>query len=223
MTACLDPQALDRLVKLLGMLGSAHAGAAAARHAVNSGRHRLADRRDDCYETPPEAVRALLKVEPLPESIWEPCCGPGAIVSVLREAGHRVYASDLVDYGCPDSESRIDFLLESKLPDPAIDTILTNPPYRLGAEFVRHALSLCPHVIILARLAFLESRRRSDLFDRGLLKRVHIFAERLPMMHRHGWKGARCTSNAIPFAWFVFDRDYRGPITLSRLSWKSLP
>jgi hypothetical protein len=47
-------------------------------HAANPGRHRLTERRDDLYETPPEAVRALLRVESLPESIWEPGCGPAA-------------------------------------------------------------------------------------------------------------------------------------------------
>ena len=74
-------------------------------HAANAGRHRLAERGDDLYETPPEATRALLQVERLPHRIWEPACGPGAIARVLRDAGHAVVATDLVDYGCPDSAS----------------------------------------------------------------------------------------------------------------------
>ena len=35
------------------------------------GRHSLAARKDDLYETPPEAVRALLSVESMPEPVWE--------------------------------------------------------------------------------------------------------------------------------------------------------
>ena len=72
-------------------------------HAANPGRHALATRGDDLYETPPQAVRALLKVERLPECI----CGPGSIVGVLRAAGHRVYATDLNDYAAriPNPES----------------------------------------------------------------------------------------------------------------------
>ena len=53
-------------------------------HAANPGRHQTAARGDDLYETPSEAVLALLEVEDLPDSIWEPACGPGAIVRVLR-------------------------------------------------------------------------------------------------------------------------------------------
>lgn len=81
-------------------------------HSANPGRHALSVRKDDLYETPEVATRALLSVEKFSGTIWEPACGPGAIVRVLREEGHRVYATDLVDYECPDSESRIDFLME---------------------------------------------------------------------------------------------------------------
>jgi hypothetical protein len=74
---------------------------------AGTGAAPLSERGNDLYETPPVAVHALLKVEPLPRVIWEPACGPGNIVNVLRSAGHRVYASDLVNYGCriPDSHS----------------------------------------------------------------------------------------------------------------------
>jgi ParB-like nuclease domain len=58
-----------------------------------------AERGVDLYQTPAAAVRALLDVEKLPRRLWEPACGPGAIVRVLRAAGHEVLASDLVDYG----------------------------------------------------------------------------------------------------------------------------
>ena len=184
-------------------------------HAANAGRHSLAARGDDLYETPPEAVHALLRVESLPESIWEPACGPGSIVGVLRTAGHQVYASDLNDWGCPNSESGIDFLME-RPPCFPVGAILTNPPFKLCEQFVAHALTLCPHVIMLLRLAFLESQRRSDLLDGGLLARVHVFKSRLPMMHRHGWQGPRASSS-IPFAWYVWDRDHRGKTELDRI------
>ena len=59
-------------------------------------RSALAARRDDLHETPPEAARALLAVEPLPHKIWEPCAGRGAIVRELVRVGHEVCAMDLV-------------------------------------------------------------------------------------------------------------------------------
>jgi hypothetical protein len=84
-------------------------------HAQNR-RHGLAERRHDLYETPAVAVHALLKVEQLPPHVWEPACGPGAIVGVLRRAGYTVHATDLNDYGCPESSSGIDFLMERAAP-----------------------------------------------------------------------------------------------------------
>lgn len=187
-------------------------------HSAQAGRHSLSERGHDLYETPAVAVEALLRVERLPHRLWEPACGPGAIVRVLRAAGHEVIGSDLVDYGNPTHFSGLDFLTERKAPD-GCELIITNPPYKLAGEFVAHALDICPRVIMLLRLAFLESeRRRGILEDRGLA-RVHIFRRRLPMMHRDGWTG-RKASSAIAFAWFVWDRDHTGLPTLNRISWE---
>ena len=60
----------------------------------------LSERGDELCETPPVAVTALLELETLPSVVWEPACGPSAIVSVLRAGGH--IATDLNDWGCPD-------------------------------------------------------------------------------------------------------------------------
>ena len=65
---------------------------------------------NEFYPTPPEATRALLSVETFDGSIWEPACGEGAIASVLKDAGHTVVATDLVDYGF--GIPRVDFLKE---------------------------------------------------------------------------------------------------------------
>ena len=103
-------------------------------------RHALSERGDDLYETPPVAVEALLRHERLPHRLWEPACGPGNIVNVLRAAGHEVIGSDLVDYGDPTHFYRRDFLLERKPPD-GCQGIVTNPPFKLVEQFVAHALS----------------------------------------------------------------------------------
>jgi hypothetical protein len=182
-------------------------------------KHALNERKDDLYETPAVAVEALLRVESLPHYLWEPACGRGNIVNVLRAAGHEVVASDLVDYGIPITAPGyygVDFLMEHRLPN-GTQAIVTNPPYRLAEQFVAHALELYPLVIMLLRLAFLESERRSRILDSGTLARVHVFKRRLPMMHRDGWTGPRATS-AIPFAWFIWDRAHQGPPVLHRIS-----
>lgn len=187
--------------------------------AAGNKKHRLADRGDDLYETPPVAVRALLAAEPLPKVIWECACGPGSIVRTLRNAGHSVYASDLVDYASDDQDvGGMDFLTLTRLP-PGIEAICTNPPYRAAGEFVAKALELCPRVYMLLRLAFVESDRRRGILDSGHLARVYPFIERLPMMHRAGWQGPRASS-AMAFAWFCWDCNHQGPTIMRRLSWK---
>lgn len=84
----------------------------------------------DCCDTPAETVEALLAHKRLAHSLWEPACGPRARVRVLRQHGHEVYATDLKDCGCPDSLSRIDFLMEA-LAAAGIDAI-TSAPYMIA-------------------------------------------------------------------------------------------
>jgi hypothetical protein len=188
--------------------------------AISDTKAALAERKNDLYESPPEAVRALLKAEPLPPVVWEPACGPGSIVRVLRAAGHQVYATDLVDYDSRDQDNAgWDFLSERQLPI-GVQAIVTNPPFKNAAEFVVHALDLCPRVVMLLRLAFLESTKRTPILDGGHLARVHVFRNRLPMMHRDGWTGPK-VSNPTAFAWFVWDRNHSGATELRRLSWEA--
>src|SRR5215472_3836795 len=131
--------------------------------SAQAGSHTHKERGDDAYFTPEVAVEALLQVETLPEKIWEPACGSGNIVKVLRAHGHTVYASDLHDYGC--GQPGTDFLTTDAIP-PA-QAIVTNPPFKLIQKFVERTLQLSPLVIILARLAFYESERRSKLLEQS--------------------------------------------------------
>ena len=189
-------------------------------HSCQVQRAPLAERRGDCYDTPPVAVTALLKVERLPHRIWEPACGTGNIVRVLRAAGHEVIATDLNDRGCPGSQSGLDFLL---LGGPRIDCdgVVTNPPFMVAEQFVAAALDRAPYVAMLLRLAFFESERRSEILERRGLARIHCFAERLPMMHRQDWEG-RNANSGMAFAWFVWARGCREPTTIDRLHWREV-
>jgi hypothetical protein len=137
-------------------------------------RHPLKDRKDDCYETPPEAVHALLRVEQVPHTVWEPACGPGAIVNVLRATGRIVYATDMRDYGLEDSTGRLNFLMEWRTP-PGTEIILTNAPNKLATEFAEHVLRLCPRVMLLQPVQWLGAEKRTRIFDNGALARVHVF------------------------------------------------
>ena len=180
--------------------------------------HTHAERGADLYETPVEATRALMAVEKLPNRIWEPACGPGAIVKELRAAGHRVCAEDLHDWGCPRSDSGIDFLINGSAPS-GFNCIVTNPPYKLAADFVRKGLELVDEVHLLVRLAFYESESRRDILDNGKLYRILQFRDRLPMMHRHGWEGNKASS-AVAFCWMSWSNRHDGPTKAMRISWK---
>ena len=177
----------------------------------------LRERKDDCYETPRPVVKALLRAEKVPHVVWEPCCGPGSIVRCLRDQGHEVIASDLVDYQCPSSQSRIDFLMEHRAPDNC-ECVLTNPPFKLARQFAEHATDLCPLVYMFFRFAFYKSECRSDLLENRGLSNVYCFRRRVPMMHRQGWTGKKA-GTGICFAWFVWRRGYVGKTQLERISW----
>jgi hypothetical protein len=185
-------------------------------HSCQVQRHSHSERGLDCYTTPDVAVQALLRVEKIPHQVWEPAAGHGAIVRVLRDRGHDVAASDIFDYGGLDFVG--DFLAQEKMPD-GCDCIVTNPPYQIAEPFVAHALELAPLVVMLLRLAFLESERRCHILEDRGLARVHVFRKRLPMMHRDGWVGRKANSG-MAFAWFVFVRHYVGPTFIDRISWE---
>jgi hypothetical protein len=185
-------------------------------HSCQVQRHTFAKRGLDLYETPSVAVEALLRTEQIPQRIWEPAAGKGAIVRVLRDHGHAVIASDIFDYG--NLHFVRDFLTETAVPA-GTQMILTNPPYQIVEPFVARALELCPLVIMLLRLAFLESERRCHILEDRGLARVHVFRKRLPMMHRDLWAGRKANSG-MAFAWMLWDRSYTGPTTIDRISWE---
>lgn len=198
--------------------------------ALTTGERRsaISERGDDLYETPEEATRALMAVEALPQIIWEPSAGRGAIVRVLEGAGHSVIASDLIDYGIPGHSIGRDFLMEY-VGEPQAQAIVTNPPFKIAAEYIERAISLAPKVCCLLRLAFLEGgalnnaagRARRYVMDECPPARVHVFSRRLPMMHRDGWEGPK-TNSATAFAWFVWERPHDRPIELRRVDWKAV-
>ena len=181
-------------------------------------RHAMAERGRDLYETPPEAVRALLRAIELPHVIWEPACGNGNIANVLLDYGHEVYASDLYHYPLEGMACGINFLHCKRAPE-GTQAIVTNPPFSQAEAFVRRARQLAPMTVMLLRLQFLEAVGRTDILESGDLREVLVFRDRLPFMHRHNWQGKKASS-AMAFAWFVWDRDHSGPPVLRRISWR---
>lgn len=172
----------------------------------------------DLHETPALAVRALLRVETLPQCIWEPCCGPGAIVAELRRHGRTVFGTDIVRHPGSDYPGSLDFLTVQRLPGQCT-AIVMNPPYNQAPEFIAHAIDLAPEVYALLRLNFYAAVRKGypNLYDR--LAAVHVFNRRLPMMHRAGWAGKKASS-MFDHAWFCWMAQPNGKATIDQIDWK---
>lgn len=199
-----------------------------ARQGTDRSAH--AGRAHDLYETPPEATRALMRHAILPYIVWEPCAGRGAIIRELQAGGIAVIARDIERYpGAMSCIKRQDFFRTTEPPLScypealgARPTIVTNPPFMHGDEFIRHGLALDCNVWVLMRLAYLEGDRKSDIID-GHLEQVLVGIERLPAMHRYGWNGRKIKKATMPFAWFHFVPKPRlagSTFKMKRISWR---
>jgi hypothetical protein len=181
--------------------------------------HSLQDRALDAYFSPPEAAFSLLDVESahLPDCIWEPAAGDGALVIPFQTAGKKVIASDIADYGLANCSVGVDYLKAAAKPD--VGGIVTNPPYRLAIEFAEKALNEVPYLALLLRTNFLESTARMPFFKKHRPARIWISSRRLPMMHRHGWEGPRAPSNTC-FAWFIWDNNAEKDCVVDWFDWR---
>lgn len=159
----------------------------------------------DLYETPAWCVRALMRHVAMTQPVWEPAYGRGAIARVLCEgAGVEVMCSDIVRHN-DDPIQTMDFLAETSGYN---RDIITNPPYLLDEEFVRHALALTkPYGGLVAMLMRNEwdcAKTRRDLFM------YQPFAMKLALFDRPLWFADRKAQPRHNFAWFVWDWSHEG-------------
>ena len=185
-------------------------------------RGRWKERAFDLRETPPEATRALIRTGELNKYrvLFEPCAGKGAISRELKAGGWRVIAHDLIHYEGADPDIQPDLDFFGSVNTFYLQAIVTNPPYRWADDFIRHGLKLRLPVFVLLRLMALEGAGRSDIMEH--LYHVYIGIERLPMMHRPGWRGKKLKQGAMPFGWFCFfpEKNEAGYFSASRISWR---
>lgn len=136
-------------------------------HATLGARNYASEEREtnDYYATEPKALELLLKKEEFSENIWECACGEGHLSKVLKNHGHKVFSTDLIDrdYGL----GGIDFL---QWDSPYDGDIITNPPYRYALEFVEKALEVVTDghkVAMFLKLQFLEGKARRAFFEKA--------------------------------------------------------
>lgn len=109
----------------------------------------------DFYPTPPEVTQVLLDFLKIPKEsfIWEPACGDGHMVEVMKENGYVVHGTDI--------QNGTDFL---EVKETTADWIITNPPFSLADEFVEHCAKLRVPFALLLKSQYWHARKRNDLF-----------------------------------------------------------
>lgn len=185
-------------------------------HAVRAQRTEPMDSLDD-FPTPPWATRAICEYIG-PDRLRglacrEPAANRGHMSRVLGEYFDGVEASDVHDYGAgfPVSD-----YLAGDLPE-MTDWTITNPPFRLAAQFIHRALLTSREgVAMLVRLSFVETvGRYYRLFEHDAPAVIYPFTERVVM---HKGKLAPKGSTATAYCWLVWNMSiHPAPVTL--LEW----
>lgn len=175
----------------------------------------------DDFPTPPWATRAFCHhvLQPWADRAGtdlselgavEPACNRGHMVRPLAEYFGHVKGSDVLDYGAGFDVH--DFLMP--VPFDGRDWIITNPPFRLAAQFAQRCDQIGPRCgyALLTRIAFLEGVERYEtVFRNNPPSIVAQYAERVPMVEGRYDPDA---STATAYCWLVWLRKAWGPPTL---------
>jgi hypothetical protein len=155
----------------------------------------------DFYPTPPEVTRALMGFLKLEQStiIWEPACGDGAMSEVLKECGYSVMSSDLrADSGY--GEQGVDFLASHK----TCGAIITNPPFDISEEFIRHAVRQAPVVAMVVKSQYFHAKKRQQLFSDCPPAYILAMTWRPDFLFREREKGGKSAAPTMECLWVVW-------------------
>jgi hypothetical protein len=176
-------------------------------HAVMARRTEPRESHDD-FPTQPWATRALIehiledRQSLRKKTCLEPACGAGHMAKVLGEYFGAVEASDAHVYGY----GKVRDFLSHPFGSKSFDWVITNPPFKLGGEFVLRALDIARDgVAIFARSVFIESiGRYRNIFEHTPPSKFAQFAERVPLVK--GRIDPRAVT-ATSYAWLVWEKD----------------
>ena len=160
---------------------------------------------NDEYITPDWCVRRLLEKFPVePASIcWDPCASRGELITAARGCIPNSWFAteinpdhkDALQKVVPDAEIRNFLEMEPFEESSKGLVIITNPPYFLAEEFIKHSLKFATTVVMLLRLNFLASKTR-----RGWLAGERPEVLVLPNRPSFDGKG----TDGCEYGWFVF-------------------
>lgn len=174
---------------------------------------------EDFYASDPANIPPLLKVlgpewESGGKLIYENACGRGHLSQVLELYGHQVISTDLVNRGY--GVGGVDFLEDNPLFDNIpYDAVITNPPFKIAIPFIEKSLKLAPLVCMFLRIQFLESESRDKFFKENPPRYVAVFRKRARTSKDA--KFPKGESSATCYAWFIWERGYKGNPELLRI------
>lgn len=168
----------------------------------------------DWYVEPYECSAAILDslaYDPQ-DLLWDPACGSGRIVESAEAIGLRAVGSDLV-YRSKFCSEKIDFFRSDNCFDAR--HIISNPPFGRAEDFVLHSLDLISDggtVCMLLPLVWASgfSTKRSWL-PKSPLMSMHVLSPRPSMPPGKVIEaGVRPGNGTKDFAWFVWEKGYKG-------------
>lgn len=167
--------------------------------------------KNDYYATDPKAMYKLLEYESFNKNIWEPACGEGNLSKVLKEHGHNVYSTDLIDRGYQDG--LMDFI---NTDNKWFGDIITNPPFKYTTEFVKKALDSVEEgnkVAMFLKLNYICGvKRYNEIYSKFPPQRIYAFVHRVACSKNNkpdGFKGG-----AMDYGWFVWEKGKYAPTEL---------
>lgn len=127
---------------------------------ISGGNSATGRRQSDFYPTPPEATIALVQFLRLEHGtvVWEPAFGEGDMGQALGACGLTVYGTDI--------RAGQDFLVRDHPDgiDAPFNWIITNPPFSLAEEFIRHAAKIGKPFAMLLKSQYWHAAKRARLF-----------------------------------------------------------
>ena len=181
--------------------------------ATNRGSIRI---QSDFYATPLSVVHNFLDNHTLKDgNILEPTAGNGNIVAAIRErekeSKHHITSVEIrkEEYNnlCKYSDKVVigDFLTWQ--PTDTYKTIISNPPYSIALEIINKCFEIIDkdtEIIMLLRLAFLESKKRYEFWQKHPINKLYVLSQR-PSFTGKG-------TDATAYAWFIWNQSSKQEI-----------
>lgn len=197
---------------------------------------RLGGEHDD-YPTPAWCVDRLMEVwrPRLDRPIWEPTAGSGQIIRAMQQNIHADDVLRLFWIACEIQDKywhQLQKVPRTHVPRPDffkveytgseaanwIGSVVSNPPYHLAEQVIRHSRKLCPdaEIVMLLRQGFFGSDAREAFFEELGVPDTLL----LPNRPKFVLESSR--SDNCEYAWMIWPSEPRKQGVIQRLATTSL-